>query len=103
MDVLLISLIGWINLYTDYDTLVDLPNVVFTEQANLCQNYGISNPGTCRATQLKGFIVNYLSVGWPDDCSFYNVWQNCGMLVALVAYRMSGATQRQSFSRRSCL
>lgn len=55
MEELMLALIGWINLNTEYDTRVELPNIVITEPANLCRQYGIDKKGTCKATHLKGF------------------------------------------------
>ncbi len=72
MDAVILSLIAWLNLYTEYDTNVDLPNIVITEKANMCQTYGIMDAGTCEATQLKGFynerLTIYLHSGFdPND------------------------------------
>lgn len=72
MEALLITLIGWLNMHTDYDTRVDLPNIVITEPGNLCQNYGIIDVSTCQATRLQGFydkdITIYLNTDFdPND------------------------------------
>jgi hypothetical protein len=91
MDAILLSLLGWLNLYTDYDTYVELPNIVVTEKGNLCQSYGIMDVGTCKATKLRGFydkhLTIYLYAGFnpnnPQDQSrllhelvHYIQWQN---------------------------
>ncbi|HED16716.1 MAG TPA: hypothetical protein ENI64_07895 [Gammaproteobacteria bacterium] len=62
MDVLLLSLIAWLNLYTEYDTRVELPNIVITDQANMCRQYGIHDKGTCEATNLRGFYNKKLTI-----------------------------------------
>lgn len=55
MDALMLSLMAWLHFHTGYDIKVELPNIAITEMANLCQNYGITQPGNCEAMQLKGF------------------------------------------------
>ena len=72
MDVLLISLIAWLNVNTGYDTQVELPNIVFTEQGNMCYSYGIQAKGKCQSTRLKGFYNRnwtiYLDTSFnPED------------------------------------
>lgn len=71
METLILSLIGWLNLYTDYDTRVDLPNIVVTEPGNLCRTYGITDAATCKATRLKGYydeqLTIYLTAGFDPD------------------------------------
>ncbi|MGD8785324.1 MAG: hypothetical protein PVF28_03395 [Thioalkalispiraceae bacterium] len=72
MDAIILSLLGWLNLYTDYDTHVNLPNIVITEKANMCRSYGIKDAGTCEATKLKGFynesVTIYLHANFnPQD------------------------------------
>lgn len=62
MDALMLTLIGWLNLHTEYDTRIDLPNIVITEAANMCQQYGIRDLGTCQATRLKGFYDKRMTV-----------------------------------------
>ncbi len=55
MSSLMLMLLGWLNLHTDFDTQVELPNIVITEHANLCAQYGIHDKGTCEATRLVAF------------------------------------------------
>lgn len=62
MDALMLALVDWINLNTDYDTNINLPNIVVTEQANICQQYGIKDAGTCQTTRLKGFYDRELTI-----------------------------------------
>lgn len=67
MEAIMLALIGWINLNTDYDTRVDLPNIVITEEANLCKQYGIEKRSTCKATHLKGFFDKELTIYLHPD------------------------------------
>lgn len=77
MDALLLALLGWIGIHTGYDTRVELPNIVITEQMNMCNQYGIQEVSTCRATRLRGFynrdLTIYLHAGFdpanPNDQS----------------------------------
>lgn len=74
MDTLLFSLITWLNVNTAYDTRVELPNIVITEQGNMCYSYGIQAKGKCQTTKLKGFYNKnwtiYLNAGFdPNDPS----------------------------------
>lgn len=62
MDALLFSLLAWLELNTDYDTRVGLPNIVVTEQGNMCHTYGIAEKGTCQTTKLKGFYNKNLTI-----------------------------------------
>lgn len=62
MDALILALIGWLNLNTEYDTRVELPNVVITEEANLCRQYGIDKQGAFKATRLRGFYDRDLTI-----------------------------------------
>ena len=70
MESLMLALVGWLNLNTDYDTRVNLPNIVITEKANLCRQYGIDKAGTCKATHLVGFydrdVTIYLYPGFDE-------------------------------------
>lgn len=67
MDALLFSLIAWLDVNTDYDTRVELPNIVITEQGNMCHSYGIETKGTCDATKLKGFYNKNLTIYLNSD------------------------------------
>jgi hypothetical protein len=86
MDALLLTLIGWLNLHTPYDTRVDLPNIVITESANLCQQYGITDPGTCKATHLKGFYNKEKTIYLHADFDVDNPNDRSRLLHELVHY-----------------
>ena len=86
MDALLLSLLAWLNLYTEYDTNIDLPNIVITEQANMCQSYGILDAGTCEATKLKGFYDKKLTIYLHPDFNPHNPLDQSRLLHELVHY-----------------
>lgn len=86
MDAIILSLLGWLNLHTEYDTNVDLPNIVITEQANMCQSYGIIDAGTCQATKLKGFYDKRLTIYLHADFNPQNPVDQSRLLHELVHY-----------------
>ena len=86
MDAIILSLLAWLNLYTEYDTNIDLPNIVITEKANMCQNYGIKDAGTCEATKLKGFYDKKLTIYLHPDFDLHNPTDQSRLLHELVHY-----------------
>lgn len=86
MEALILTLLNWINLNTEYDTRVDLPNIVVTEEANLCKQYGIEKPGTCKATRLKGFYDKDLTIYLHPDFNPNKKQDQARLLHELVHY-----------------
>lgn len=86
MDALMLTLIGWLNLHTEYDTRVDLPNIVITEQANMCQLYGIHDIGACQATGLKGFYDKHMTIYLHPDFDPANPNDQSRLMHELVHY-----------------
>ena len=86
MEAVILSLIAWLNLHTEYDTNVDLPNIVITEQANMCQSYGIRDAGTCKATKLKGFYDKRLTIYLHSDFDPQDPTDQSRLLHELVHY-----------------
>jgi len=86
MDALILSLLGWLNLYTGYDTYVDLPNIVITEKGNMCETYGISDAGICEATKLKGFYNKSMTIYLHDAFDPENPMDQSRLLHELVHY-----------------
>jgi hypothetical protein len=86
MDAIILSLLGWLNLYTEYDTRVALPNIVITEQANMCQSYGIMDAGTCQATKLKGFYDRRVTIYLHADFDPHDPQDQSRLLHELVHY-----------------
>lgn len=78
MDALLFSLLAWLGHHSDYDTQVEFPNIVFTEQGNMCHTYGIVEKGTCQATRLKGFynknVTIYLNANFNSQDPNHQSW-----------------------------
>jgi len=52
---LILSLLVWLGINTDYDIDVNLPNIVMIEPYNMCSAYGINDMGRCEAARLMGF------------------------------------------------
>lgn len=86
MDALILALLGWLNLHTEYDTYVDLPNIVITEQANMCARYGIHDAGTCAATHLKGFYNKRATIYLHPDFNPADQRDQSRLLHELVHY-----------------
>lgn len=55
MTNLILSLLVWLGMNTDYDIDIALPNIVMTEPYNMCSAYGINDMGKCKAARLMGF------------------------------------------------
>ena len=96
MEALLMTLIGWINMHTEYETVVDLPNIVVTEPANLCQNYGLSDPGACQATRLMGFYDQGLTIYLHPDFDSRNPADQSRLMHELVHYIQWHNDQQES-------
>jgi len=86
MDTLILSLLGWINLNTEYDLRVDQPNIVMTEKANLCKQYGIDNRSTCEATNLKAFYNRGVTIYLHEDFNPSDTQDQARLLHELVHY-----------------
>lgn len=86
MDAVMLAMVAWLNLHTEYDMQINLPNVVFMEPANLCQSYGITDPGTCEATQLLGFYNKSHTLYLTSDFDINNQYHQSYLLHELVHY-----------------
>jgi hypothetical protein len=86
MDALMLMLVGWINLHTEYDTRIDLPNIVITEQGNMCSLYGIKDKGACKATQLKGFYNRKNTIFLHENFDPHNPDDQSRLMHELVHY-----------------
>lgn len=86
MDAIMLAMVAWLNLHTEFDMQINLPNVVFMEPANLCNAYGISDPGTCKATQLLGFYNKSQTIYLTSDFNISNPQHQSYLLHELVHY-----------------
>jgi hypothetical protein len=86
MDAIILSLLAWLNLHTEYDTNVDLPNIVITEPGNICRSYGIMDAGTCEATRLRGFYDRNLTIYLHANFDPNNADDQARLLHELVHY-----------------
>ena len=62
MSEILMALMVWIGANTQYNTTLDLPNVVFTTQHNMCAQYGIRDKTRCDDARLRGFFDKKLTI-----------------------------------------
>lgn len=71
MNELMLSLLLWIGDHSAYNAPLTLPNLVRTEQSNVCQNYGITQKDRCQAQRLVGFfdknLTIYMRIGYDLD------------------------------------
>ncbi len=86
MDAIMLTMVAWLNLHTEYDMQINLPNVVFVEPANLCFSYGITDPGTCEATQLLGFYNKSQTIYLTSEFDITNRQHQSYLLHELVHY-----------------
>jgi hypothetical protein len=86
MEALLLSLIAWLDVNTDYVTDVELPNIVITEQGNMCYSYGIEAKGLCQTTKLKGFYNKNWTIYLEVDFNSDNLKDQSRLMHELVHY-----------------
>jgi hypothetical protein len=55
MDAIMLSMLAWLNLHTEYEVSLQLPNIAIVEDNNLCRLYGIHDRDYCKSLKLKGF------------------------------------------------
>ena len=56
----------WIGSQTPYAIHHGLPNIVLTDEYNICKNYGIDNKGQCQAAAIKGFYNKRYTIYLPS-------------------------------------
>jgi hypothetical protein len=86
MEALMLSMVAWLNLHTEYDTRINLPNVVLVQNDQLCRSYGITDGGVCKATRLKGFYDKDLTIYLDIDFDPNNRKHQAHLLHELVHY-----------------
>lgn len=86
MNEVIFALLTWIGVNTGYSTTIDYPNVVFTNQHNMCALYGIAEKGRCEAAQLKGFYDKELTIYLGLDFDISNPHHQSRLLHELIHY-----------------
>lgn len=86
MNDVIFALLTWISSQTTYSTIVELPNIVFTNRHNMCALYGIHEKGRCEAAQLKGFYDKELTIYLGLDFDINNPNHQSRLLHELVHY-----------------
>ncbi len=84
-DIVILMLI-WIGSQTPYDIHGSLPNIVLTEENNICKNYGIDNKGRCQAASIKGFYNKRYTIYLPNHFDIASVEDQGRLLHELVHY-----------------
>lgn len=65
MQDIIIGVLAWIGSQTTYNVDLQLPNLSFTEPANICVNYGINKKGACQASRLTAFYNKRSTIYLP--------------------------------------
>lgn len=84
-DILIIMLV-WLGANTSYNTNISIPNIIQTESANLCKNYGITSQGQCATAQLAGFYNRHHTIYLHQHFNHRNVNDQGRLLHELVHY-----------------
>ena len=86
MNELMLSFLIWIGANSSYDARQSLPNIVITDEYNMCARYGINNKQRCEGMRLKGFFNKKLSIYLRPDFDINNPHHQSQLLHELVHY-----------------
>ncbi len=86
MTELVLTLLIWIGSNSSYEAPVNLPNLVFTNEHNMCAMYGINQKKRCEDMRLRGFFDKKLSIFMRDDFDLNNPHHQSQLLHELVHY-----------------
>ena len=86
MSELMMALMVWIGANSNYNTHIELPNVVFTTQHNMCALYGIHDKGRCDDARLRGFYDKDLTIYMDVDFDTSDPHSRSQLLHELVHY-----------------
>lgn len=86
MDAIMLSMLAWLNLHTEYEVSPQLPNIAIVENSNLCRLYGVSDAAYCQSIQLKGFYNESQTIFLHADFSATNLQDQSRLLHELVHY-----------------
>lgn len=86
MNEIMLSFLVWIGANSDYDTHLNLPNIVITEEQNMCALYGINHKQRCKDMKLKGFYDKRLSIYLHPDFNADNPHHQSQLLHELIHY-----------------
>lgn len=86
MNDILIMMMVWLGSNTPYNTHISIPNVIQTDNANLCRNYGIASKGQCSTAQLVGFYNKRNTIYLHHNFNHTNISDQGRLLHELVHY-----------------
>ena len=86
MNELMLAFLVWIGHHSTYNTNLDLPNIVITNQHNMCAMYGIDQKTRCESMRLRGFFNKKLSIYLPQDFDVNNAHHQSQLLHELIHY-----------------
>lgn len=62
MHHIIIGLLAWIGVNSNYNTELSTPNIVMTELHNMCAQYGITHKKRCHDSRLQGFYNKHQTI-----------------------------------------
>lgn len=80
------ALLFWIGSQTGYDVNIQPPNIVMTNEFNMCQIYGIKQINQCKTAKLMGFYNKDLTIYLHPDFDVKNNIDRGRLLHELVHY-----------------
>ena len=86
MNELMLAFLVWIGDKTTYNTEINLPNIVITNEYNMCAVYGINHKQRCESRKLRGFFNKELSIYLRSDFDVTNPHHQSQLLHELIHY-----------------
>ena len=62
MHNVILAMLAWIGINSNYNTDLHTPNIVMTELHNMCAQYGINNKKRCQDSRLQGFFNKHQTI-----------------------------------------
>ena len=86
MSDLMLAMLLWIGDNSQYNDLLNLPNISKVEQHNMCALYGINNKQRCEMQRLVGFFNKDLTIYMRQDFRPDTLHRQSQLLHELVHY-----------------
>lgn len=86
MHNIIIGLLTWIGMNSNYNTELSTPNIVMTELHNICSQYGINNKKRCQDSRLQGFYNKYQTIYLKLDFQQHDLDDQSKLVHELVHY-----------------
>jgi hypothetical protein len=86
MNDILVIMMLWLGANTPYNTSISMPNIIQTEQANLCRNYGMYSHNQCNTAQLVAFYNKSYTIYLNQNFNHHQVVDQGRLMHELVHY-----------------